>query len=275
MNKRTFKSKLKSVLVDNSFSRAVSRMRSGKLDTKMLKNVGINGKCFKKSIERKGKEYSISLLLDASGSMGMDIKGTHNRSYTVTQVIPQLAGVLEDIGVNLEIHAFNVFTFPMLDYGEKLGDKFERSFASRYGKALGAEFYTWLDGDKHIYGLNTLDDDYYKHNCAGWNFDGWAIRQASMRLMKEKGEKILIVFSDGEPTNKEWYNENDLNKHINEYSIPYEVKWAKKHGIKVLSVGIQTDTTRYYPARDSIVVNNLAELFKGVIKLISLNIKRI
>jgi len=277
MNQKTFTAKVKSVLSDNKNDRAVTRLRAGALDTKSYKNINTTGKVFKKKQERKGKNYKVSLLLDASGSMRT---GADGRADTLRKMIPPLVQTLTDAGADVEINAFNALFYPMSEFGQTIPKDFNKTFADRYNKALrDTRIKQVKRGDKRTYQIASKKDiaenKYHYDQASGWNFDAWAIHQAIAKLNAEDGNKILIVFSDGQPTNENWYHTSDLNKSINDYSIPYQIKLAKHSGITVLSVGIQTECVyNYYPKRDTVIVHKLEHMYEGITKLLSLNIKR-
>lgn len=283
MNKTTFKSKVRSILKDNADDRFVSRLRTGKLDTKAYKNAETTGKVFKKKTERKGKKYAISILIDASGSMN------GHEANIVSQAVPKILRPLEELGVEVEINAFNYWFHSYKMFGEKMDDADVERFQRSYRSLCHAEddILVYDKGSKRMFkyigkpNYNELEKEYgggtwFTTSSAGGNCDGWALRQAIERLKKQPGQKIMLVLSDGHPAEPSGYPDNDEGKAYREYEITDEVRRAKKDGITMMSVGINSyAVNKYYPKKNTMVISNVSQVYKTMAKLLATNIKRI
>jgi cobalamin biosynthesis protein CobT len=99
----------------------------------------------------------------------------------------------------------------------------------------------------------------YAHpNYMGQNVDGECVRIAMQRLlMQNETRRVMLVLSDGEPACATSHSDEidaDLHKAVSE---------AKRFGVEIVGIGIQTNSVkRYYPR--SIVLNNLPDLPKTV-----------
>lgn len=97
MNDATFQAKLSSILTDNKFDRWVAGKRSGKLDTKRIYKIRTASTIFKKREARKGKDYSVMIVVDTSGSMS---SGGGSKLDTAIQCAQKLQMHFERLKVN-------------------------------------------------------------------------------------------------------------------------------------------------------------------------------
>lgn len=194
-----FYRKFNSILKDNNQSRQGGNFRSGKLNNKKLYRYKCrNTKLFTKKIDRKNKDYSISLLVDISGSMsGEKVKQAMYSAYLISEILHKLK-------INFEIIGFNLCHF---DY---------KKFSDSYGNKTRKELL------KLQYGPSSKG--------GGGNNDAYEVHEAVQRLKKyPDSKKIMIVLSDGCPA-------PDANfEHLN---LKKEIQMAEKNGIIVFGVGI-------------------------------------
>lgn len=288
MNDATFGQKLISVFKDNKYDRFVSGQRTGKLDNKRIYRIGLSERVFKRKVERKGKHYNVSLLVDSSGSM---LKGRVRPTIEATRM---LSKHLISVGVNLEIVGFNTFDKHLKSFDQNTVDFKEIEQEIRHLTCDDDEF-EYNERYQGCFDRQTKqlfphghpqwkDEDDYPgvdnyHICQG-NCDGKTVYEATQRLRQMKGEKIIIILSDGRPQfdngGFNWWCHDRRGKKYSDFDLKHEVKKAIREGIVFIGVGIETDCVReYYPEKNTVVVDNVSkDLYPEIIKKFSTLLKR-
>jgi len=291
MNDVTFQKNLASVMLDNKFDRFVKNRKTGKLDTKSLFKVNTSNKLFKRKEERKNKHYAITLLVDCSGSMHRD------KAEVASESAVKLSKHLQQMDIPHNIVLFNVGILEAKPFNRKVDYKWlgstivaESNFRSKYffqyeltelpnGRAVRKYITSSNEkGYKDI--LAELDKKKTKHiyeDAAGYNSDAEAIKSAKEMLLKQKGRKIMIVLSDGQPAPLYDAYESPINKGTcsTDYDLKEQIRVTIKSGIELYSVGILDDSVnRYYPHGRTAVISSLNQLYPHIIKLIKKNLKR-
>lgn len=184
----------------------------------------------------KEKDYAISVLVDLSGSMQNEkIKETF-------KAVIVLAEVLNRLSINLEILGFNDRIYEYQNFGQPIS----KAVREKMGGML-EEVYDSSDTGK-----------------AQWNDDGWALKQTSERLAKQKADqKFLIVLSDGEPAESPMHpaSRYDLETMIKEV--------LEQTDQKLIGLGIGRGTrhvANYYP--NSLADVNIREMATKLADLI-------
>lgn len=285
MNEPTFHKKLVSVMKDNQYDRFIGGKRSGKLDTKRIYKISQSSKIFKKKEERKGKHYSVSLLIDCSGSMY-----NCDRDKPAYEMAERLIHHLQKVGVELEIVGFNTFehilkTYEQTHVDEKwLKDLWNKmsDLTARTGRRRVHFF------DKSKKAIPSSDTELLKKlekeegswdtsECQG-NCDGEIIALSRERLKKRKGGKIMIILSDGRPHfdyGMDWWSYNSPGKKYSDFKPKVEAQKTIKEGIAFISVGIQTrDVFKYYPESNTSSVDELDDMYQVVVDKLQKHIKR-
>lgn len=244
-----FGRKMRSIMIDNKISRRGGSYREGKLNTKHLYKWKCNStRVFSKPVLRQHKDYSVSVLVDTSGSMCGD------RIVNTAKCTVLLAEVLSQCEIPFEIHGFNerITTF------KKLNQPFNWT-AKRNLEFIIPESYSDSSGNTN---------------------DAFAVNKAAYNLSSNKGEKIIMVLTDGSSnTSSQPLAPEDMKrvaplgkKTFRDFSIKNEVSLASLHNI-LLGIGIKTDWVRNnYP--NSEVVNKPDELSIKVLGLLKKFIKR-
>ncbi len=194
-------------------------MRFGTLTIKIAERyrIGLSTKVFKKPLEFTDSRPNILVLVDASGSMF-----TANRDYTAIGATLVFLKAAESVGIPCSAWGFNGKFIELKGWDEKL--KVALS-ASRYGY---------------------LRDN----NANAWNCDHAAVNHAVKMLEQKKGDKFLIVLSDGEPVACCGDSRETLTQ---------AVAKATKAGIKMYGIGIQSNAVKqFYP--DHVVIKDPKEL---------------
>ena len=233
-----FVKKLGSILKDNKYDRTWWNFRSGKLDTKKLYKWKCGSdKLFTRKIERKHKDYNVSLLVDESGSM---CDCNKNRNAFKATIL--LAEVLNKVWINFSISWFNTTTRVYKKFSEKFCWKNRR----------------WME--------SIINESGWKNS---WGTNDWYnIREASMWFTGE-AERILIFISDGDtsPTN----TISPTGKKYSEYNLAFEVEKASKYAI-VIGVWINSpNISKYFKNNICSWIDELPKLLMNVLKK---NIKR-
>ncbi|WP_270820169.1 cobaltochelatase CobT-related protein [Aeromonas sp. Y311-2] len=245
---------LQRALVSKNKSHWRTAQESGRINTAALSRLFVGDtRVFRRKVEHRSKSFDVSLLIDCSGSMAHGT-GSLTRFQTAMVAAYAMADTLHRIGVNFEILGFTTKSHTS-EWSEscyremhKHGVKFGRidwlympifkSFEERWGpkamERIGAAFST---------------DNFLRENV-----DGECVQIAAQRLIAQRSEgKMLIVLSDGVPA-CHTYDHSSLSRHLSK-----SVKSAEKAGIKVIGVGIDTDSvSRFYD--DHIVLRDVTKL---------------
>ncbi len=245
---------LQRALVSKNKSYWRSSQESGRINPSSLARLYVGDtRVFRRKVEHRSKSFDVTLLIDCSGSMHHGT-GSLSRFQTAMVAAYAMGDTLHRIGVNFEILGFTTkphtgewgetcrkemgthgITFGRIDW---LYMPIFKSFEERWGpkqmERIGAAF--------HV-------EDFLRENV-----DGESVQIAAQRLIGQRSEgKMLIVLSDGAPA-CHTYDRTALNRHLSK-----SIKSAERAGIKVIGVGIDTDSvSRYYS--DYIVLNDVTKL---------------
>lgn len=278
-------------MTDNKFDRHVTGKRSGKLDTKRLHKISTSSRLFKKKEERKGKHYNVTLLVDCSGSMqgsqiGMAVESTM-----------KLGKHLEKMKVPFEIIGFNTFPYIVKDYNDKFDVKKIAEVEDKLFSITNGRYKVHLfSADRHNWYSSTgiavpqedeqaikaarkkYGNEFEIASTAGWNCDGEAISVARQRIRSRKGQKIMVVFSDGQPAVggiNQLHTYNTPDKRFGDFDLTLEVQKAIKDNVTFIGIGIQDRSVeRYYPKENVAVIDELHELYPALILKLQKLIKR-
>jgi len=225
-----------SVLKDLEFERYESGYRSGRLDKKRIKKMFTGSdRIFerKEQLQNDNKDLAIAILVDESGSM----RGS--RSQKACKAVGVLARSLEYAGRTFAIYGFNEYYFTHKNWNQRIDMK----------ELLKVDHNSYFDG-------------------SGYNNDGYAVNRTVKELKKRpEKNKVLIVFSDGNPETSDGCDEDGIP--YESYNLTDEVIEAEKVA-KVYSFGIQSDAVSRYYSRYKII-NDLDELSPEMIKLFNEN----
>lgn len=216
----TLETDLREIFVARRAQRWQSGFKAGKkidikkrMQEKALGVSPIESRAWQKRELPQEKDYAISLLVDLSGSMrGQKIRETFKGAIV-------LAEVLNRLSINTEILGFNDRLYEYQTFGQDMSKEVR----------------------EHMGGM--LQE--VSTESASWNDDGWAVRQASERLTRQKvAEKFLFVLSDGMP--------EESGKHSRErYELGQVVSTIMKEtDQKLIGLGIGQGTEHvegYYP----------------------------
>lgn len=313
MNKAVFETTLMQIMRQNQEDSPRPRTRSGTLDTHRLPFYKTTDKLFKKRAQqKKGKNYFVSILMDASGSM----HGSR-RVTPCLNAVQKLSESLQRVqGVHFEIVGFNGIEMKYKDYNEAYDAK--RLSKLYYEQCCtNASYREPKDSDMHfMVTYNPTDRDmkvgvpeeiqpYLMNNpraylivdrvLAGENHDGMAVWNSFLRSKERDGRKVLLVFSDGEPTFT-WAMERvfkdggtvsekvdsvngdkGLAKAMREASntgslannlLTNVIRLSKRNGIDTIGIGIQSrEVQKFYPHWG--VVTSTNDIYLETIKQLS------
>lgn len=247
MQNSTFKHRLNSTLKDNAINRYVTGKKKGKLDFNSIYKIALSNKVFKQKEERKGKDYSITLLLDGSMSM-------HDRDYvyTVTKVSEDFSDIFTELNIPNSIYVFANKVTILKDFQQK---------------------------KKNLY--NDYCETYNRDN---WSTqDALALHIVGNEITKKNKKNILIVLTDGEG-DKIYASDDRIVQGVkladlkNTKSVINGLH--KKHPdleILCLALGNQKLSTyakSIYGAKRTVVINNVDDARSGIIKLLNIIIKK-
>jgi len=184
------------------------------------------------------KDYAITLLVDLSGSMrGTKITETFKAVVVLAEVLNALSIKTEILGFNDRIHDFQ-------DFNARLSDDARRKMGSM---------------------LREVDSE-----RARYNDDGWALKEASVRLAREDAEeKFLIALSDGRPEESSAHGGSEFELH----KVVKEI--LEKTDQKLIGLGIGSGTDHvsgYYPhSLADVPVKDMAEKLADLIREVIAN----
>jgi len=237
-----FRRKLQSILKDNAVHRTVANKLYGDLDFKKLYRITTTAKVFSRTDAIDKKQYNILLLVDASGSM--------HKAKMLTAVKAMITLTRDfQAEVALEVALFNTHYKTLKKFDEKIPVEELLAF-----------------GDISFSHLRL-----YGHN----NHDHIALKEAGKRLLRRKGQKILLVLSDGAPSCDG--SSTDCDRHCGKDMLNALIKTRKalEHlGITILSIGIASTAVEDYYTH-SIVIQELPELYTALSTYMERVIKRI
>lgn len=257
MQDAVFQAKLQSVMTDNKFDRVIPKRRTGKLDTRNLWRASVGAvNVFKQKQERKGKEYSVVLTVDESGSMMHDGYATPEYRYkfdAAVDVACYMARHLEKAGISFAVIGFNctVITHKALD---------QKFVETDFRQAARRNYDSCVEGTSW-------------HNAHG-NHDHDAIELGMKMLSPEKHGKILMHLSDGKPACD--YGSNAECRYDQDKHRPERIR-AIMHAnpeVKAIGVGILEWQHLDRMFGTMLPIKSLSEFKEGLIKTLEREIKR-
>ena len=247
------KSKIKSILKDNKIKREIGNKESGSLDFKKLSKIATTGKIFKRKSLNSNKNYSVSLLVDCSGSM----EGSKSRNTAISTI-----NFIKEYHeyVDIEVVGFNMTNIPLKSFGEKVNEEMlkEIYYLIRAQMRSGISYileYNDIECERGYYG----------------NHDHMAIEEAYERLRFKTGNKFIIVFSDGQPACNGCWKCGRLNLNTELHRV---VEVIEKTDINLFSIGIEDDCVKSY-YKDYRIIQNASELSKTLVNYVASKIRRV
>lgn len=255
MNDSVFGQKLKSVMSDNKFDRKVRVERGPRLAMRHLAKAATGDKrMMLAKRERKGKEWSVVLLLDESGSMY-----SYGRHDPATDATMFLAERLEKAGIAFSVLGFNCEVRTHKGFGDKLDApnlRKEIEYQMNYGKHKTKK---GKDGSMYL--------------AAGGNHDYDALAAGFDALEKRKHGRLLLYLTDGHPNcdKPRWCGYDEKKHEASE--IKKLIHERTKQAVAV-GIGIQTEGILPLVMEERIEISNLEDLKPGLIGILEKNIRR-
>jgi hypothetical protein len=234
--------------------------RSGRLHSSSLHRLRVNDdRVFRRTHETKSRTTVVSLLIDNSGSMGSGPRSktatAMESAYALSQTLDRLKIKHECIGFTTKLkteHKDAVFqeikkTGVTYARFESIYMPIYKSFSERLTPDVRARF------AEVAYMARFFEE----------NVDGECVRNAALRLVKEKGDRhILIVLSDGAPAWKVPVRDLDLYDAMSEH-LRASVEWCEKIGVETIGIGIQDGSVKHYYPKN-IVIKTVEDLPKTI-----------
>jgi hypothetical protein len=276
INLNVFKRKISNVMRDNMYARTVDGHKSGKLSTsKLYKLFTGSTKLFKRKQERQNKKYSVSLVIDVSGSMrnGKPLESKNQEREKIDKELnalyrlqtgerygspeyDKLSGEIHDLQVQQNgCYTSNIATACYLAESTTKAmvsnnvDVQIIAFASY--PVLIKDFNEKTKNERELL-LKAQD------TCGGGTELAPALEQVNNTLRKREGKKILVVISDGGTEN--------VKGSIVEYNK------AKTYA-DVIGISIETNELKQV-IPDSIVVKDPEDFVDKFTKELDKKIKR-
>lgn len=297
MKDPVFQQLLASVILDNKYDRFVKNRKTGKLDTNSLYKINHSNKLFKKKEARKNKDYSVSLVVDCSGSMRGD------RIQIAAESAQKLHHHLCRIGVPNNVVVFNAGVYELQPFGIKENKNIKKLVLQ---EVYYPRYYFWAESKKYnVKSINTGDElqkflgetlpndersyrvlanelnvkgiKYHTNTGTSFNSDSEALRVSREFLLKQKGKKVMIFLSDGQPALAYPYLESPIHPTTSQhdYNLKHEVDVTINLGIELYSIGIENSAVlKFYPKKRTKVISDAQELYPNIIELVKKNLKR-
>ncbi len=252
------RNKLKSILKDNSSKREIGNKEYGLLDLKKLHKIVTTGKVFKRKALITDKKYSVSLLVDCSGSMRHSDKNIHAAMATVKFILEYGEYVdIDAIGFNREIITL-------------------KSFGEPVSKRMLQEIFFLITSPASCYDLvNSFLDTSSRIGelSAAGNHDHMALMYGEKKLLGRNGQKFMVVFSDGAPSCDEEGNCRICRGSTTKENLIKETKRIESTDIKLFSIGVKSESvSRFY--KNFKIISDVSALSRTLIDLIGSQIKR-
>lgn len=278
MRESTFKSRLNSILKDNATERFIGNKKKGKINTKRLYKILDSGKIFKKKEERKGKDYSITLLLDASGSMQMS-------ADDVAKSVAHIGNALNGTDIPFSVYSFSKCVRLIKTFDEKYD---ERNVTRLYHKSFSTTFTNCYNCFQ--YDIQTVKNEFGKQICPhcgsdqierdgnGGTNDALALHTVGNEVHKKYKKNILIVLTDGSGDNisssRYLIGKSKFSDMKNNRTVLFKLH-KKYEDLIVLGISLGADYTQeVYGKRFSRAIRTPSEVFTAVAKLLASHIKR-
>ncbi len=204
--------------------RAGRRINIGKRISEKAKGVSaVQSKAWERRELPTQKDYTISLLIDLSGSM----RGDRVQEALKSAIV--FSEVLSKLNIRFEVYGFNIELYKY------------KGFNDQFGRA-----------SREI--MPGMIEESWSPGRAGYNDDGWALTETSERLAQQPGtEKIVVILSDGQPAESHRHNGPEYNLHRVVDTI------INNTNQKLASIGIQSESVaEYYP--DYSIIQDVTEL---------------
>lgn len=277
MTESTFRTKLNGILKDNAIERYVGNKKKGKINTKRLYKIGDSRKIFKQKEERKGKDYSITLLLDASGSMS-SVKSE------VINAVSHIGNALNKTDIPFSVYSFSDVTRIVKTFTEKYDEQLVRrhyyhTFDLEYWKCYNCWQYDIIpvkDKNGDMVCPHCGSDDLTDRTNGGTN-DALALHIVGTEIHKAYKKNIMIVVTDGAGDNIDgnWkYGKVAFDSLKNNRTVIN--KLHKNHeDLILLAISIGGSYTKpVYGGRYSQDIKEPKQVFDAVAKLLAKHIRR-
>lgn len=232
-----FEMRLKSMFKDNAMKRMIGNKRYGNIDFKRLHRITTTGKIFERKDSLSGRDYNIMLLVDTSGSM------QGGKNYLAASTMYTLIRDFQKL-VNIYVTTFNTRMIPIKEYDTIMKDEDIRKKA----ELIVQESMT---------------------SAAGGNHDNLALEEGFKILQRQKGTKIMMIISDGQPS----CNCGECGGHDLVGKTRRMAQVIERHSIPVLSVGIMTTSVRDI-YKDYEIIQDPSQLYDAILKLLSKTVRR-
>lgn len=250
---------LQRALISKSKSYWRGAQQSGRIDPSSLSRLYVGDtRVFRKKVEHRSMNYDVSLLIDASGSMGHpagEADGVHLNRFQAAMVAAYAMGdTLNRLGINFEIIGFTTYRHTS-EWSETCSKEMSKH-GIRFGRTdwLYMPIFKSFDERWGSKSIERIAAAFHHHDFLSQNVDGECVQIAAQRLAQQRSEgKLLMVLSDGMPACCS-PDPVSLTRHLAK-----SVKSVEQTGIKVIGVGINTDAvTKFYT--HNIVLRDVSKL---------------
>lgn len=278
MTPSVFKQRMNSILRDNAIERFVSNKKKGTLNTKRIYKISNSEKIFKQKEERKGKDYSITLILDASGSM----MGSES---TVIESTNSLLQQFEKMNIPTSVYSFGKVVRKIKSFNDKPNEKqlgklywdTRRLKFWRCNKCFNFDFVI-----EKVGGINQCPNCKervnYKSDNSGGTADALALHIVCNEVCHVYTKNIVVVLTDGDGDDIRGDSSKIGNLVLEDLKNTKTVlnKMYKKYSdLIVIAVDIHSGhCEKVYGKQNSYYIREASEIFEAVSKLLARKIKR-
>lgn len=214
MSDNAFRARLRSVMTDNKYDRVLRGRTRGKLDmTRLHKIPAKSTSVFARKEARKNKSYNVIFLVDNSGSMGGD------RARVAAESCIFLLNNFEGLNIRTEVLKFRNNGYVL------------KTFGQAYTKAVEDKVYNEIR--------------YADMGNADYDAMAWAYS----RFPKNDGQNLLVMLSDGEPTDASVDNEFeyfDIDGSKKMFKVPGDLSYEDRVGRDYTGDDNEWDKTHFY-----------------------------
>lgn len=236
--------KMRRLFQDNLMTRRNRNLRSGRLDMRSLARRAPvkDDRLFGKKTKPHGKSYAVVIGIDCSGSTNQ-----YERNLKIKRAAMAQAEVLNRLGISWAGYAHTAFRTP-LDNGFTFLSWSGPYYVYLLPFKLANE--QWTDtGREKLSAVRALSE----------NLDGHTLEQYLNAVMEmDADERIVIYYTDGEMPAANYDEEREV--------LIEQCKRAKKIGVHLLGVGINTDSPKQY-GMDTVQVDSDEDIHKVIEQL--------
>jgi cobaltochelatase CobT len=230
---------IKAVLAVDSRNEWEGSQEEGSIDGRRLSQLVASPterRLFRIERQEPATDSVVSFLIDCSGSMKQHIE-------TVAMLVDVFARALEQAGVSSEVLGFTTGAW---HGGRALHDWQRARRPAHPGRLNEACHMVFKDGDTPWRRARLDIAALLKPDLFREGIDGEAVDWACARLQgRSEGRRLLIVISDGSPTDSATQLANDSH-YLDHHLVEAVARHEQRGAVEIYGVGVSLDLSPYY-----------------------------